>query len=89
VKNLWLGWRRRIDCVGDVDEGSRLVDQKSPLALVGFVPRGLGQFNGALPVCESASGGMVDEAGHGDIAWAEHLMGFALARSKAGHGREI
>jgi hypothetical protein len=80
--------RRRIDRIGDVDEGSRLVDQKSALALVDFVPRGLGQFDGALPICESAAGGMINEH-RGHASWAENFVGLLLARSKAGHGREI
>jgi len=62
AENSRLVWRRRrVERVGDIDEGPRLVDQESPPTEVIF-PLGLHrEFDGAAAVGVGSSGFRIDE----------------------------
>jgi hypothetical protein len=67
AENLRLGWRLRIQRVGDVDHVARQVDQVSALAGIFLTPGQFGQLDGAGAIGESSAGMMIDKAGHGDV----------------------
>jgi hypothetical protein len=67
-----LVWQQQRDSVGDIDQGTGLVEEESALRLV-ILPLGqLGQLDGAFTEFQGA-GGVVIGAGHGRISKAPEL----------------
>jgi hypothetical protein len=61
AENFRLGWRGRVQRIGDVDEGPRFVDQESPLTRIIFALGLRCELDGAAAECVGSNGFLIDE----------------------------